>query len=75
MRDTLLIGRGNARQVSEVVRSELALHPWQRPAGEPGRWARARRRPRERSRRASWSRGGGAGERPFQVQTAGNGMC
>jgi hypothetical protein len=32
----------------------------QRPAGEPGRWARARRSLPERSRRVSWSRGGGA---------------
>ena len=38
----------------------LSLLAGQRPAGKPGRWARARRNPPERSRRASLSRGGGA---------------
>ena len=41
-------------------KAELKRATRQRPAGKPGRWARARRSPRERSRRASLLRGGGA---------------
>ena len=41
-------------------KAELKRATRQRTAGKPGRWARARRSPRERRRRASLSRGGGA---------------
>ena len=41
-------------------KAELERATRQRPAGKPGRWARARRSSRERSRRASLPRGGGA---------------
>ena len=47
-------GRGNA--ASLLPRFVAG----QRPAGKPGRWARARRSPQERSRRAPLLRGGGA---------------